>query len=196
MVDRFQSYQELCKVYKKSKDFDVRVKGTESSVAIIAPHGGQIEPATSEIAEKIAGESYNLYCFEGRMPKNNGQLHITSHNFDEPICLQLVAQCDLVLAIHGRQDKGNPQTVFLGGLDIQLVTSIAGRLNGAQFSSECHGHAFPATRPTNICNRGRTSRGAQLELPYTLRMELLNNQALLRKFSLAIRAAIHDRTKA
>jgi phage replication-related protein YjqB (UPF0714/DUF867 family) len=71
-------------------------------VLTIAPHGGRIEPGTSEIAALIAGESYNLHRFEGRKPPGqNAVLHITSHHFDEPRALNLARKCRIVLGIHG-----------------------------------------------------------------------------------------------
>jgi phage replication-related protein YjqB (UPF0714/DUF867 family) len=54
-------------------------------VAVIAPHGGGIEPGTSELATAIAGDDFSLYLFEGLKSAGNGELHITSTNFDEPI---------------------------------------------------------------------------------------------------------------
>jgi hypothetical protein len=70
-------------------------------VAIIAPHGGKIEPWTSAIATAIAADDYCLYCFEGRKRRENRDLHITSTHFDEPQCLTLVSGCDQVVAVHG-----------------------------------------------------------------------------------------------
>ena len=192
MADRFANYEELCKIYQKPRDFDIRIKDTRSCAAIIAPHGGKIEPATSEIAEEVASDTYKLYCFNGHVSKNNRSLHITSHNFDEPECLKLITECEIVLAIHGRRDGKGQKDVYLGGLDVPLVRSIANNLDAAQFSSKCDGHKFPAIHVRNICNRGRTRRGAQLELPYTLRMKLIDDPARLGEFSRAVRAAINE----
>jgi phage replication-related protein YjqB (UPF0714/DUF867 family) len=55
-------------------------------VAIIAPHGGKIEPGTSEIAAAIAGDDYSLYRFQGLRDRPREELHITSAKFDEPTC--------------------------------------------------------------------------------------------------------------
>jgi phage replication-related protein YjqB (UPF0714/DUF867 family) len=60
----------------------------ESRIAIIAPHGGGIEPGSSTIARAIAGEDINMYLFEGiKVAKGNAIVHIASHHFDEPRCL-------------------------------------------------------------------------------------------------------------
>ena len=37
----------------------------QDSITIIAPHGGNIEPHTSEIAALIAADTHNLFCFNG-----------------------------------------------------------------------------------------------------------------------------------
>ena len=56
-------------------------------MAVVAPHGGGIERATSAIARAIAGGDHNLYLFEGRLPSlNYERLHLTSHRYDEPQC--------------------------------------------------------------------------------------------------------------
>ena len=44
-----------------------------SLVAIIAPHGGKIEPGTSEIVRSIAAEDYNFCAFEGIKPAGNNR---------------------------------------------------------------------------------------------------------------------------
>lgn len=70
----------------------------DSTVAIIAPHGGRIEPGTSKIARRIAGMGdYNLYLFEGLRDKSFPELHIKSTNFDEPQCFELIAKCDVII---------------------------------------------------------------------------------------------------
>ena len=45
------------------EDYGIFCYPRGSHVAIIAPHGGNIEPRTSEVARAIVGDTYNLYCF-------------------------------------------------------------------------------------------------------------------------------------
>src|ERR1700751_5506986 len=88
----------------------------DSSVAVLAPHGGAIEAGTSEIACAVAGSEFNLYVFEGiRESGNYAALHLTSHRFDEPRCLALLSACDHVITVHGC--RGEIPRVLLGGLD-------------------------------------------------------------------------------
>jgi phage replication-related protein YjqB (UPF0714/DUF867 family) len=63
--DKYGSFAELQNREREGVDFSIRVMPLETSAAIIAPHGGMIEPGTSDIAAAIAGNDYGLYCFEG-----------------------------------------------------------------------------------------------------------------------------------
>jgi phage replication-related protein YjqB (UPF0714/DUF867 family) len=153
----------------RGKDYEIVVSPRPASrVAVIAPHGGRIERGTSEIARAIAGDEFNLYLFEGIRPsKNYTALHLTSRLFDEPECLALIAQCPLVLALHGC--GGADERMLLGGLDVTLMNQLAAALSHANVTVQTNGHRFPATDPSNICNRGLARRGVQLELTGRLR---------------------------
>jgi phage replication-related protein YjqB (UPF0714/DUF867 family) len=103
--DWYGSFDELRRAEREGVEFRISVIRREASIAIIAPHGGWIEPGTAEIAEAIAGDDYSLYRFEGLRDRPHEQLHITLAKFDEPTCLALVAACDQVVAVHGRAGK-------------------------------------------------------------------------------------------
>ena len=174
----YRCYTELVQGQAEGTDFTVCVmRRTRSSVAILAPHGGGIEAGTSEIARAIAGEELNLYLFEGIRPSGNyAALHLRSHRFDEPRCLELLSCCDHVVAIHGC--RGDRRQVLLGGLDEELKGLIAGAIAGAGIDARLTGHPFPAVDPMNICNRGRRSAGVQIELTTALRLEELDRAML------------------
>jgi len=114
--DKYGSFDELRSREREGADFRIRVMPRETLAAIIAPHGGMIEPGTSDIAAAIAGNYYGLYCFEGLRDRPHRDLHITSANFREPKCVELVGGCDLVVAVHGLAGKKR-QLVEVGGLD-------------------------------------------------------------------------------
>lgn len=162
-----------------------------STVAIIAPHGGKIEPRTSEIAAAIAENTFNLYRFEGKKMSNNyNTLHITSGHFDEPRCLTLVQRCDVVVAVHGL--GGDEAFVDVGGRDSVLRDAIYDQLRKADFDARVvtlGEHA--AISEDNICNKGRQSRGVQLEITRGLRDRL--DGPLLAQFAEAVRTALGDR---
>ena len=139
------------------------------AVAVLAPHGGRIEGRTSEIARLIAGDEHRLYLFEGlRMTGDNfDRLHLASHRFDEPRALDLISSCDTVVAVHGYAASG--PDVLLGGLNEGLKREIAQALARTGFSCLTDGHRFPGRDPRNICNRGRSGEGVQIELSEDLR---------------------------
>ena len=166
----YRSFADLQKHQVLGKDYDIVVCHRASSrVAVIAPHGGGIERRTSEIARAISGMDLNLYLFEGIKSSGNNYtaLHLTSHRFDEPSCLDLIAQCLFVVSVHGC--SGNDKKVLLGGLDLALKAQLAEALAHVGVAVETDGHAFPATDRNNICNRGRSRKGVQLEITGSLR---------------------------
>jgi phage replication-related protein YjqB (UPF0714/DUF867 family) len=121
----------------------------------------------------------------------NRDLHITSHNFDEPQCVGLIRDCAIVVAIHGREDKADADRIYLGGLNSELKQLLGANLNEAGFSIQMSGHPFPATHPSNVCNRGRSGRGVQMELPRSLRDQLAADPSYLQHFADAVRASFH-----
>jgi phage replication-related protein YjqB (UPF0714/DUF867 family) len=160
-------------------------------VAIIAPHGGKIEPWTAAIAASIAAADYCLYCFEGRKQRDNWDLHITASHFDEPLCLSLVSRCDRVVAVHGCEDAD--VIVYMGGLDWDLRDSIRDRLHaiGVVTGNDTD---LQGLHRNNICNRGRRGMGVQLELSYGLRSALMkatpSKAVTAMAFAKAVRAAV------
>jgi phage replication-related protein YjqB (UPF0714/DUF867 family) len=58
---------------------------------------------------------------------------------------------------------------LLGGLNEPLKEAVAQALAKIGFSCLIDGHAFPGRHPYNICNRGRSGEGVQLELSEGLR---------------------------
>lgn len=165
----YRSFADLAKHQIRGKDYEIVVLSRPACcVAVIAPHGGSIERQTSEIARAIAADDFQLYLFEGIRSSNNyAALHLTSHFFDEPECLMAIAQCPFVVAIHGC--KGTNEEVLLGGLNFDLKTQIATALSNANVAVQTENHRFLATDSYNICNRGLTRKGVQLELTASLR---------------------------
>jgi phage replication-related protein YjqB (UPF0714/DUF867 family) len=166
----FRCYDDLARHYIEGVDYAVHVMPRErSGIAVLAPHGGRIEGRTSEIARLIAGDEHRLYLFEGlRTTGDNFDcLHLASHRFDEPRALDLISRCDTVVAVHGYAAPG--PDVLLGGLNERLKCDVAQALAEAGFSSLSDGHRFPGRDPRNICNRGRSGEGLQLELSERLR---------------------------
>jgi phage replication-related protein YjqB (UPF0714/DUF867 family) len=163
-------FDDLAQLYVEGVDYAVHVTRREKSrIAVVAPHGGKIEGRTSEVARLIAGEEHALYLFEGlRTTGDNFDcLHLGSHRFDEPRALELIAGCDTVVAVHGYAASG--PDVLLGGLNERLKRNVARALAKVGLTYLIDGHPFPGRDPCNICNRGRSGEGLQLELSSGLR---------------------------
>ena len=161
--DALVDFADLCANYAEGRDFAVEILCRPSTVAVVAIHGDPIERGVSDIARRIAGQEHNLYLLEGRLPELNYEyLHLASSRFDDPRCLQLISRCDRVVTIHGC--NGLEENVLLGGLDEALKACIAAELALAGLPYQTEGHRFPGRQPANICNRGATGMGVQVEL--------------------------------
>ena len=122
----YSSFSALAESHLEGRDFTRIVKPVANArAAIIAPHGGRIEPHTDAIAAALAGTEFSLYCFIASFPKKVANLHITSHHFDDKLCLELIQQHELVVAVHGWSKPG--EAILIGGLDSQLAAQFAGK---------------------------------------------------------------------
>jgi phage replication-related protein YjqB (UPF0714/DUF867 family) len=162
-IDTYASFAELDVHETLGTDYRVRViERPGTPVVILAPHGGGIEIGTSQLAARIARGRYSLFLFEGLKPHwQNRGLHITSHRFDHPWCLDLVAKSPVTLAVHGCRGESR---IYVGGLDSELKALLTAKLKEAGLPASAEGHAYMGRNPLNICNRGARGRGAQIEL--------------------------------
>lgn len=166
----YKSFAELSAIEKSGLAFRLQVKNRRTSFVVITPHGGGIEPGTSEIAKAIAGCSFSLYTFDGICLSGNELLHLTSTLFDEPKCLKLVQHSETVIAIHGCSDSD--RAVYVGGLDLDLGDRIIQSLREAGFEALRATTEYLGNQPQNICNRSRSGRGVQLEITEGLRRSM------------------------
>jgi len=147
------------------------VKKTKSPIAVLAPHGGEIEPGTSEIATHISGEDFTCYIFNGIKNRYNYKdLHITSTNFDEPQCAEICRNVDIVLVVHGT--KNSNDHIYVGGRHENLKQKIIQNLkkDGFYVLEDTTNHS--GRDPHNICNRGRLRKGVQIEISNGLRKKM------------------------
>lgn len=168
MTDRYKDFAELSRNEEEGRDFRIRPLDRRVPMVVIAPHGGDIEHGTSEIADAIAGDDFSFYAFEGIKQSRNRDLHITSHRFDEPKCVNLVGASTTAIAIHGR--KGEAKVVYLGGLDTRALKVLRATLLAGGFRVEKDDSPRLQGRDKkNICNRTKTGTGVQLEITRGLR---------------------------
>jgi phage replication-related protein YjqB (UPF0714/DUF867 family) len=168
MPDKYDSFSELAKKEKQGRDFRVRLRECQGTTVVIVPHGGGIEPGTSEVAEAIAGDDISFYALEGIKPNGNSDLHITSTRFDEPRCIALVTASPRAMSVHG--EGSDEQVVFLGGRDVGMGRRLRSLLLASGFTVKTHPDPkLQGCHEANICNRGTSARGVQLELSKGLR---------------------------
>jgi phage replication-related protein YjqB (UPF0714/DUF867 family) len=165
--DWYKGFADLSESEREGISYQREAVKRRSVFAIIAPHGGGIEPGTSEVARSIAGSQFSYYTFDGLKQDGNYVLHITSTLFDEPKCLQLVNSSDIVVAIHGYAD--NDMVIYVGGLHLELRTHIINALVEAGFNARLAEDDYAGAQLQNICNRGRSRRGVQIEISDGLR---------------------------
>jgi phage replication-related protein YjqB (UPF0714/DUF867 family) len=167
-MDRYESFEELREHAIEGYDFRIRTVTRLCQNAVIAPHGGGIEPGTSELAEAVAGTAFSFYAFEGIRANNNRDLHITSTRFREPRCEALLAAAPVVITLHG--EDSDDEAVFIGGLAHELLKAVGESLKAAGFGVERHANpALQGASRENLCNRGTRREGVQLELSSGLR---------------------------
>lgn len=166
MGKTYESYLELRSAEREGMDYRVRSRKGSSGIAVMAPHGGDIEPGTTEIAEATALSQHAFYSFEGLKPDHNLDLHIASTLFDEPEGLRIASEATTVITIHGCREQD--PLVLAGGLDVELRRIVTRGLETAGFIIR-EDPRLPGRNLMNICNRSRLGRGMQLEISRGLR---------------------------
>ena len=168
MADRYPDFLALSQAEHEGHDFRVLTVRRDARFVIVAPHGGNIEPGTSEIAQALAEDDHACYVFEGLKYYGNGALHITSARFDEPRCIALLQAAHTAITVHG--ESSETQHVYLGGLDTNLKAHLEAALRASDFSVAVHSNPkMHGVHPSNICNRAQSGRGVQLEIARGLR---------------------------
>ena len=170
---RHKSFASLRESASEGVDYSILLRERASRIAIIAPHGGGREPGTSEVAEFIAGRTHSLYCFKGIKNSGNSVLHITSTQFDEPRCEELIRSAEIVVAIHACDLR--EAVIYVGGLLNELRAAIIVGLTEVGFDALEDDTHHGGADPRNICNRGRSHRGVQLELSHGLRRTMFES---------------------
>ena len=164
----YQSYLELKKIEVEGKDYCISYREGKTGIVVMAPHAGDIEPATGELADAVAGKDHSFYAFWGLKDKNNASLHISSTRFDEPIGVDLVQKSKTTLTIHG--SKETRKIIYIGGRDKKLKRIIQKSLQGIGIPTG-ESSRLQGIKPENICNRNRSGQGVQLEISAGLRQE-------------------------
>jgi phage replication-related protein YjqB (UPF0714/DUF867 family) len=176
MADTYRNFAALARNERSGIDYRVLVRRAGPPFALVAPHGGGIEEGTSEIADGIARRRFSFYAFEGLKPKGNAVLHITSTHFDEPMCLTVLGHSAVVITLHGEKSEEDGEGVFVGGLDYDLGDAIGAELTDRGFEVGKHKNPnLQGLEKENICNRGTSGAGVQLELSRSVRKTMFES---------------------
>ena len=194
---------------------DFRVAFGDSKIEhclLVAPHGGGIEPGTSEILRAVVEVGgWAWYEFAGFLRKGNKEaLHISSSRFDEPTLKSMLPQAGFVVTFHGASESLEP-IVFVGGKWKLGRQTIAESINAAFKEHEIRAtdavDRVDAARlrgldDSNITNLGRRAEGVQLEFsrgarnllfpPDSSREARGRRSAELRPLAASINAAIRQ----
>jgi phage replication-related protein YjqB (UPF0714/DUF867 family) len=177
--------------YRRHERLDDTLARTDDvpKTTILAPHGGGIEPGTSELCLAVAGYhpanlpqippagvTYDYWMLEGVRDRDNAELHVRSTGCDDGVAVSLCAGSLNALALHGFQ-PGPPdmseddQVVLVGGGNAILQGYLLEGLRKAEFDARDasqHGE-LDGDATCNIVNRTLLGMGAQLELSTPLR---------------------------
>lgn len=162
MADKYINYAALKAAETIGVDYRIQAAVQSDNFIIVAPHAGGIEVGTTELTLATAGNDTSYYLFEGLKSSGNGDLHITSTHFDEPIALHMMQNHEFGLSYHGYADSENEMTI-IGGLSDTLKEAVYKSLSSYGFNVAYATDRFTATDPNNIVNRA-IRRGVQLEL--------------------------------
>lgn len=185
-MDKYANFIELEQNEREGEDYTILLRESNSKFAIIAPHGGGIEPGTIDLADAVASSDHTFYAFKGIKKTGNKILHITSNRFDEPVGLKTSKNAWIVISIHGCRDK--KEIVFIGGKNQKLKEKIMVGLRTAGFRAVISEEpGLRGKSSENICNQCRSGKGVQLEISRGLRekmFDFLDRRSLKKKTDL------------
>ena len=159
--------------HRRHERFDDTLARTDDvpKTTILAPHGGGIEPGTSELCLAVAGYhpanlpqippagvTYDYWMFEGVRDSGNAELHVTATGCDDGVAVSLCAGSLNALALHGFQ-PGPPgmseddQVVLVGGGNAILRGDLLEGLREAGFDAQGRRPARGAQRRRQVQHR-------------------------------------------
>jgi phage replication-related protein YjqB (UPF0714/DUF867 family) len=155
--------------------------GTHTGLAIIAPHGGDIEPHTDQQAERVASRlaAKAISLWRCKSFKGEGAFarwHITSTDIHEasfPLLNSIISRSfSYAVAFHGFDDLENPFDILIGGaapfyVKKDIETAIKGAIAGSDLTVHIASsdEKFGGDSLKNIVNRltAGGANGIQIE---------------------------------
>ena len=202
--DVYRNFSELQKAHREGNDFEVTVRDLNAKWTVFAIHGGTIERGTELLAKSLAPIRTNLYVFESRLcpnlrvdefsrslcvPGTAGNLHLTSHHFDDPRAVKLAEKSRQCMSLHGFRSSKKALEVMIGGLSSNLKAraSVAFRQFVPEVVMIPPSTTLGGTHPQNIVNRC-LEQGVQIELSGPVRVKVVQNRAFRERFLRALEA--------
>lgn len=201
MADYYQSIDSLMAAHEPCRQ-ESRARPGGSWLTVAAPHAGTIEEHTGTIAKAVAGKDYNLFVFEGLLPKKEAvRLHVTSTNFRVPDLTELQSKSLVTLSVHGLKDRDLGSFTIVGGLNRKLGKIIVRSLRANHFKAydpfedkdmPAVLQPFTAANPENFVNKTRL-QGVQLEISVSQRKTIAEEKIeLSHPFISAIREGLRE----
>lgn len=88
----YRNYSDLCRIEREGLDYRIRWRKAGRPYCVMAPHGGGIEPGTSEISDAIAGDEHSFYAFEGLKVHGNAD-HLPHGAARGRFCIGSLSDC-------------------------------------------------------------------------------------------------------
>lgn len=142
-----------------------------SRVGVLALHGG-LEGGTAELAAALAAET-GCTALVFRQDGGDWSLHLPSRAYEPGLCPPLarfLAAVEIVVSIHGYQDRAGQERILLGGRNRRLAALAGSAINASapDYPTVARLRQIPphlrGIEPANPVNRSAGS-GVQLELP-------------------------------
>ena len=175
-TDHYRSMTDLLNDTQEGKDWTKESTNRNSNVLIFAPHGGNIEKGTTELAKAISNKgNYDYYAFNGARNKNNSQLHVTSTNYNDSDLINRNYNKDISISVHGTGQSQGKNTVLIGGRDEKLIQIISKELSTFKFNVKRSVGYLAGIETNNIVNFNKRGEGIQLELTPDLRKSFFSH---------------------
>lgn len=168
--DTFKSLASLKQSLNEGQDFSISVVDRDSRVTVVSPHGGKIEPGTSELARALAERGYNLFDFQALSDNAGRTGHVTSTNFRDARLTSLLNKSTVCVSFHRMRDRH--RTIYLGGKNQRLKEIAARSLKEAGFRCTTDPPRLKGVESDNFVNLAQ-DKGLQVEIPVLLADSLI-----------------------
>lgn len=160
--DTFKSLASLKQSLTEGHDYSISVVDRDSPVTVVSPHGGKIEPGTSELARALAKQGFNLFDFQALSNTAARMGHVTSTNFRDRRLTSLLNKSTVCVSFHRMRDRH--QIIYLGGANRRLKEIAARALKEAGFRCTTDPPRLKGLDPENFVNLAQ-DKGLQVEIP-------------------------------